>query len=183
MPARFKSHALRHKVADRDGWECRYCGRLTQCATCEPDAPVVATTDHIIPKSAGGTNALVNLCIACRPCNEAKDSADRPAADARAVIPDDWGKRDQPRQWQVKREAQTGIPTADLGCYPRKDKRRRPKKSYLTEEAAAAACVEVLHNHGRQLVPYACSRCVYWHLAPARAALVTKEQRAAANER
>lgn len=39
--------------------------------------PNQATRDHIVPRSRGGTNALANLVLACRACNE--ERADRDA--------------------------------------------------------------------------------------------------------
>lgn len=35
-----------------------------------------ATLEHIVPRTHGGTNALVNLAIACRRCNGAKAKLD-----------------------------------------------------------------------------------------------------------
>lgn len=53
----------RKLVARRDGRQCNFCGSQADL-----------TLDHIIPKSAGGTNALRNLQLLCRGCNEAKGS-------------------------------------------------------------------------------------------------------------
>lgn len=58
------------QIADRDGWECRYChhplGRR--------DEPGIrrATIDHVTARKNGGTDALSNLALACRRCNRAK---------------------------------------------------------------------------------------------------------------
>lgn len=56
------------KLVRRDGDRCRWCGiRLVL------DAPQAAwnrlTVDHLVPRSAGGTDALVNLTLACKRCN------------------------------------------------------------------------------------------------------------------
>lgn len=41
------------------------------CELALPGCSVTATTgDHILPRSAGGTNALANLRAACLPCNQ-----------------------------------------------------------------------------------------------------------------
>ena len=48
--------------ATRLGVPCRWCRRLTQ----DP------SLDHLIPRSAGGTNAPENLASACQPCNRAR---------------------------------------------------------------------------------------------------------------
>jgi HNH endonuclease len=41
---------------------CQWC----QC----PLTRTTATTDHLIPRSRGGSNAWHNLCLACRSCNQ-----------------------------------------------------------------------------------------------------------------
>lgn len=33
-----------------------------------------ATLDHVLPKAKGGTDAIENLVLACRKCNQAKGS-------------------------------------------------------------------------------------------------------------
>ncbi|MFJ6011005.1 HNH endonuclease [Streptomyces sp. NPDC092952] len=55
-------------LARRHGWHCAYCHRPFT-------SPQEATLDHIVPKSLYRTRAVVNLTLACRPCNQAK--ADR----------------------------------------------------------------------------------------------------------
>lgn len=59
---------LRQKVWERDGGMCQWCWR--------PVHQSVASLDHIIPKSHGGTNAMDNLQIMHKKCNQEK--ADRP---------------------------------------------------------------------------------------------------------
>jgi HNH endonuclease len=51
-------------LAQRDGLQCRYC----QVPLC----PCEATIDHRVPGSRGGSNAPVNLCLACLSCNSRK---------------------------------------------------------------------------------------------------------------
>lgn len=48
-------------VVRRDGEKCARCGATT-----------CLTLDHIVPKSRGGSNAIVNLQLLCEPCNQAK---------------------------------------------------------------------------------------------------------------
>lgn len=48
------------RVIARDGGVCAYCG------------DVATTSDHVVPKSKGGTDDLSNLVAACRPCNSRK---------------------------------------------------------------------------------------------------------------
>ena len=52
------------------GTHCFYCG---QAFTDEPST--ARTVDHRVPRSAGGTDGLVNLVFACFACNQRK--ADR----------------------------------------------------------------------------------------------------------
>ena len=58
----------------RDGFGCAYCGRdLRGCA------PADVTLDHLLPRSAGGTNDATNLITACRACNSSRQ--DKPWID------------------------------------------------------------------------------------------------------
>lgn len=52
------------RILRRDGYQCQL--RLTGCKG------LATTTDHVVPKSAGGTDADSNLVAACRPCNSKK---------------------------------------------------------------------------------------------------------------
>lgn len=52
----------------RDGPLCWMCGIELTMDT--------ATLDHIIPRSKGGTFALVNLRLACSPCNNKRGNSD-----------------------------------------------------------------------------------------------------------
>lgn len=60
---------LRGCVAARDGLRCHYC--RTPLAEDLSDA----TLDHYVPWSMWRANDLVNLVLACHPCNEAKGAA------------------------------------------------------------------------------------------------------------
>lgn len=53
-----------HKLMARDGGICHLCDR--------PVSLSVATRDHIIPASKGGTNAADNIALAHRNCNRAR---------------------------------------------------------------------------------------------------------------
>lgn len=59
-----KGNSIRFKVLMRDGFKCKYCGKTGDEKQLE--------VDHIIPRSRGGTNALVNLVTACFECNRGK---------------------------------------------------------------------------------------------------------------
>ena len=58
------SAGLRFRVLARDLFTCRYCGAHP------PD--VVLEIDHLIPRSAGGRDTLMNLVAACYSCNRGK---------------------------------------------------------------------------------------------------------------
>jgi len=53
-------------VLFRDSYVCQYCG--INCI----EAGRIATVDHIIPKSRGGTDTFLNLVTACYECNMKK---------------------------------------------------------------------------------------------------------------
>lgn len=87
------SPARRHAVAARADHRCEYCQL--------PNRGQVATfpIDHVIPKSAGGSNEPDNLALTCPHCNSHKWTAthgDDPAAvgPARLFHPrqDDWAE-------------------------------------------------------------------------------------------
>lgn len=48
----------------RDGERCHYCKIKLNAEN--------TTVDHVIPKARGGGNAIVNLVLACEPCNHAR---------------------------------------------------------------------------------------------------------------
>ena len=53
----------------------KHGGRCVKCevaVTLEHLSPDQATVDHIIPRSKGGPEALSNLQLLCRKCNQAK---------------------------------------------------------------------------------------------------------------
>ena len=59
---------LRQQVTKRAKRRCEYCkARL--------DIVLYVEIDHVIPESAGGETTLENLCLACAPCNRAKQDA------------------------------------------------------------------------------------------------------------
>jgi hypothetical protein len=55
-------YEVREYLLEKWGRKCAYCEK----------ADVRLEIDHIIPKSSGGTNAVGNLAICCRNCNEKK---------------------------------------------------------------------------------------------------------------
>lgn len=55
----------RKKLMERQDGKCAYCLRPFSAA-------LIATMDHVRPKSKGGTNRMDNLVLACSPCNQLK---------------------------------------------------------------------------------------------------------------
>lgn len=51
----------------RDSVRCLYCGADLRHA-----APADITLDHLLPRSAGGSNVATNLATACRSCNSSR---------------------------------------------------------------------------------------------------------------
>jgi len=51
-------------LAERDGWDCHYCGETLD--------PYTATRDHKTPKARGGSNDLDNLVLSCEACQRRK---------------------------------------------------------------------------------------------------------------
>jgi hypothetical protein len=66
----------RFEVFKRDKFTCQYCGKSA------PD--VVLQADHIIPRSKGGSDDLMNLVTSCRDCNLGK--SDKILSDDSAII-------------------------------------------------------------------------------------------------
>jgi DnaD/phage-associated family protein len=58
------SKKIRFEVFKRDEFRCRYCGSTP------PEC--VLEIDHIIPKSKGGKDELINLLTSCFDCNRGK---------------------------------------------------------------------------------------------------------------
>lgn len=58
------SGSLRIRILERDGYKCVYCGALAVEGPLE--------VDHVMPRSAGGSNDSTNLVTACRRCNNGK---------------------------------------------------------------------------------------------------------------
>ena len=54
----------RHKIFERDGYKCAYCGKQLTRFT--------ATLDHIQPVSSGGDNSYDYVITACLACNSKK---------------------------------------------------------------------------------------------------------------
>ena len=70
---RFRWETLHKWQAERGFLECEYCGLKPLIIDADNKHPMVATLDHVIPRSKGGAEMdLSNLVVACRPCNAKK---------------------------------------------------------------------------------------------------------------
>lgn len=64
------------RLAERDGSQCHYCEIPLDISAQQVLArpPWTPTSDHVIPRSAGGCDALGNLVLACLLCNNRRAS-------------------------------------------------------------------------------------------------------------
>ena len=60
-------HVLHNEVMTRDNWTCRVCGSRDRDAL---------QTDHVMPRSLGGSDRLENLQALCGVCNNRKMQVD-----------------------------------------------------------------------------------------------------------
>lgn len=77
------SKATKEEAAERAGFKCEYCGVETVAAK-KSERGVTpprneAQTDHIKPRSEGGTNAPSNAAHACRECNRDFSNTPKPS--------------------------------------------------------------------------------------------------------
>lgn len=63
---------IRDELAEQVCWKCVYCGCGVYPRAHRKKGGDLATIDHRLPLSRGGTWDRSNLCIACRDCNGAK---------------------------------------------------------------------------------------------------------------
>lgn len=63
------------QLIGRDGHRCAWCGRGLKSRGLAK-GNLIATADHVIPKSKGGGNALDNLILACHQCNGRRGDMD-----------------------------------------------------------------------------------------------------------
>lgn len=54
----------RRRIYERDGWACVWCGKRQGVDA----SPLVL--DHLVPRSAGGSNHESNLVTSCKSCND-----------------------------------------------------------------------------------------------------------------
>ena len=66
-------YQIRFTIFKRDGYRCYICGILVKPGRKRGGLPL-ATLDHYIPFSKGGTHDLSNLRTCCMTCNNKKGS-------------------------------------------------------------------------------------------------------------
>lgn len=62
-----KTNAIKYELAAAQGCSCIYCGAGTGMTGLDS-----FEREHIVPRSQGGPDAMVNYALACRSCNEKK---------------------------------------------------------------------------------------------------------------
>lgn len=62
--SRFRNPGKRNALFTEDGYKCAYC--MVDFTTLPAR---LQTVDHILPRTAGGTNEHTNLITACHSCN------------------------------------------------------------------------------------------------------------------
>uniref|UniRef100_A0A6M3J3E8 Putative homing endonuclease n=1 Tax=viral metagenome TaxID=1070528 RepID=A0A6M3J3E8_9ZZZZ len=90
MPA---TPRLRFEVLRRDGFRCRYCGKVA--------AETELQVDHVVPEALGGSDEPANLVTCCAPCNIGKSSIapDSPLVEQVAADAARWAAA---MQWAAK---------------------------------------------------------------------------------
>lgn len=59
---------IRKALYERQHGRCWWCN-CHMDLTGDPASPTLATFEHLIPKARGGVDAIRNLALACRACN------------------------------------------------------------------------------------------------------------------
>lgn len=77
------SKKTKSEIAEQAGYKCEYCGVDTVAAK-KSERGITpprneGQTDHIVPRSEGGTNAPNNAAHACRECNRAMSNNPKPS--------------------------------------------------------------------------------------------------------
>ncbi len=62
------NHAVRQQIRERAGFVCEYCHSPERLSANR------FTVEHLMPRSLGGSDDLINLALACRRCNERRSN-------------------------------------------------------------------------------------------------------------
>lgn len=68
--------AIKAAIIKRDGWLCHYCGKPMRWKNGEkgrPEPRGLATIEHLVPVSEGGSRELDNLVLAHKACNQEQE--------------------------------------------------------------------------------------------------------------
>ncbi len=128
-------YEVREYLLEKWGRKCAYCGAK--------DVPL--QIEHITPKARGGTNRVSNLTIACKPCNQAKNTQTaaefgHPQVQAKAKMPLKDAAAVNATRWALFRRLEmTGLPL-EIGTGGR-TKYNRVQQGYPKEHWIDAACV------------------------------------------
>ncbi len=60
--------AVRQQIRERAGFVCEYCHSPERLSANR------FTVEHLMPRSLGGSDDLINLALACRRCNERRSN-------------------------------------------------------------------------------------------------------------
>lgn len=120
-------------IFERDLGRCRYCGSSVVQGK-KPRDGLLATRDHVLPKSRGGSGHIGNMVTACQPCNNRK--ADMTPGEAGMAIL----TLAQLRQIEAAERRDSGMAAVDAAADP--EWRRR----------AYEALVRYLETHGEFFV-------------------------------
>lgn len=106
---------LRGAIKDRDGEQCRFCGKKVNFNDGKSDAG--GTYDHLTPTSQGGQNTADNLVVACRTCNTKKGGR-TPTEAGMELLPPRGSAATGATRGRAPRSAPRSLPRSDLGQNP-----------------------------------------------------------------
>ena len=107
---------------------------------------VIATTDHLMPKSRGGSDSVKNLIVMCGSCN--MDKGDR--------SPSQWIKSRAGRGLKLTKAAIKTLHDAEFASqkqYSKQRKRDHPGRQWVVVEFAKGGKQYTYHNDGDALEP------------------------------
>lgn len=138
-------HKNLHRVCDRAGWICSYCGVKLRCGVCDPEGHDTrqATRDHVIPRARGGLGGA-NLVAACLSCNARKGAGLGETLGAGLVL-------------ESSRSRSEARRVGDGRC---------TGKRFRSEKEALGHGRDLERLHGVAMVAFECAECegARWHL-------------------
>jgi len=63
-----------YRLGEAQNWRCCYCGIYMHTGSHRPTSRDCATVEHVVPRTAGGSDDWLNLVAACRLCNNARSA-------------------------------------------------------------------------------------------------------------